>query len=337
MKYQIGDKILLLHSKEEGSVIDIINDKMVMVEVGGIEFPVYNDQIDFPYYSMFTQKKETDQKKIFLDQLPKEKNIKNNRATSGVFLNIFPVYKKDIFDDNIVEKLKIFLINNNEEGYKFHYKLFQNNQTIFDLNNTIKHFSDFYLNDIAFDTLTYSPNFVFEFSLDIPNKKKSAYFEKNVKLSGKQIFKKIKEIELQNQPSFLIELFNLYPDLIKEDQPEAFGFSTQKQRVYSITEVKKILPIPPSVVDLHAEKLVENPASFSSAELLHLQINEFEKQLELALLHRLSSIIFIHGIGAGKLKSALHQRLKKQASVKSFQNRYHSLYGYGATEVYLEQ
>ena len=35
MKYQVGDKILVLHSNEEGEIIDIINDKMVLVDVRG--------------------------------------------------------------------------------------------------------------------------------------------------------------------------------------------------------------------------------------------------------------------------------------------------------------
>jgi hypothetical protein len=337
MKYQIGDKILILHSKEEGTVIDLIDDKMVMVDVGGVQFPAYKDQIDFPYFTMFTQKKEIDLKKIFVDQLPKEKSVKKKNSASGVFLNIYPVYQKDVFDDNIVEKLKIFLINNNEEGYKFHYKLIQNNQTVFDLNNTLKDFSDFYLNDIAFDGLVYSPNFIFEFSLEVPNKKKAPYFERVIKLSGKQIFKKIKQIELLNEPSFVIELFYQYPAFVKEEKSGNVDLPSKGQSVYSITEVKKILPIPPSAVDLHAEKLVEDPASFTSAELLHLQINEFEKQLDLALLHHLPYMVFIHGIGAGKLKTELHHRLKKEARVKSFENKFHSLYGYGATEVHLEQ
>ncbi len=47
MKYQTGDKILVLHSKEEGTVVDIINDKMVMIDVDNVRFPVYMDQIDF--------------------------------------------------------------------------------------------------------------------------------------------------------------------------------------------------------------------------------------------------------------------------------------------------
>lgn len=57
MKYQIGDEILVLHSNEEGKVVDFINDKMVMIEVRGVKFPAYMDQIDFPYFKRFTQKK----------------------------------------------------------------------------------------------------------------------------------------------------------------------------------------------------------------------------------------------------------------------------------------
>ena len=57
MKYQLGDKVLVLHSNEEGEVVDIINDKMVLIDVDGVRFPVYMDQIDFPYFKRFSEKK----------------------------------------------------------------------------------------------------------------------------------------------------------------------------------------------------------------------------------------------------------------------------------------
>ena len=57
MKFQIGDKVLVLHSNEEGEVIDIINDKMVMVDLRGVKFPAYIDQMDFPYFKRFSEKK----------------------------------------------------------------------------------------------------------------------------------------------------------------------------------------------------------------------------------------------------------------------------------------
>jgi len=73
MKYQVGDKIVVLHSDEEGQVIDILNENMVMIEVRGVKFPAYMDQIDFPYFKMFTQKKIVPKKKIFIDDIKKEK------------------------------------------------------------------------------------------------------------------------------------------------------------------------------------------------------------------------------------------------------------------------
>ena len=57
MKFEIGDIVLILHSNEEAEVVDIINDKMVMVDAGGVQFPVYKDQIDFPYLKRFMEKK----------------------------------------------------------------------------------------------------------------------------------------------------------------------------------------------------------------------------------------------------------------------------------------
>ena len=63
MKYQIGDKIIVLHSNEEGEVIDIISDKMVMINVRGVKFPAYMDQIEFPYFKRFSEKKLFPQKK----------------------------------------------------------------------------------------------------------------------------------------------------------------------------------------------------------------------------------------------------------------------------------
>jgi len=45
MKYQVGDEILVLHSNEEGHIIEIMNEEMVMIEVRGVKFPAYMDQM----------------------------------------------------------------------------------------------------------------------------------------------------------------------------------------------------------------------------------------------------------------------------------------------------
>ena len=92
MKYQIGDKVLILHSNEEGEVVDLINDKMVMIEVDNVRFPVYMDQIDFPYFKRFTEKKPERKFKIFIDNVKKEKATSKYKVAEGVWLSFLPVF-----------------------------------------------------------------------------------------------------------------------------------------------------------------------------------------------------------------------------------------------------
>ncbi len=75
MKFQIGDKVVVTHSNEEGEVVDIINNKMVMVDVRGVKFPAYVDQLEFPYFKRFTEKKlfPPKKEKKFIDDIPREK------------------------------------------------------------------------------------------------------------------------------------------------------------------------------------------------------------------------------------------------------------------------
>ena len=92
MKFQIGDKVLVLHSEEEGEVTDIINSKMVMVDVRGVKFPAYTDQLDFPYFKRFTEKKLFADKKgkKYIDQLPAEKRKEYPKLQMVYGLPFFP-------------------------------------------------------------------------------------------------------------------------------------------------------------------------------------------------------------------------------------------------------
>ena len=334
MKYEIGDKIVVLHSDEEGTVIDIINDKMVMIEVRGVKFPAYMDQIDFPYFKMFTQKKLVEKKKIHVDDVKKEKPVTKKKKGDGVWLNFIPVYDKDVFEDDIVEKLKVYLVNHNEEEYKFSYQLLFSGESNFELSNTIRGLSDFYLHDINFEDLSDSPRFDFEFSLVTENKKKAPYYESSLKLKGKQLFKKIEDIKAKNEPSFSYELFTEYPERQEEEKVDLGRLGNAGFRIFDASKAREHIAPTRSVVDLHIEKLADNHEQLSSYEILSLQLNTFEKYYELAVLHHKPDLIIIHGVGEGKLRNEIHERLRHKKEVKSFVNQYHHLYGYGATEIF---
>ncbi len=334
MKYQQGDKIIVLLTSEPGTVVEIMNEKMVMIEVKGVRFPAYMDQIDFPYFKMFSEQRIVEKKKIFIDNVKPEKNAPKIKVDNGVFIAFMPIFDKDIFDDDVVEKLKVYLINQTETAFTFNYKLFFSGEVSFELKNEIGPLSDFYLHNVNFEDLSDNPRFDVEFSLVNPDKKKSPYFETSLKLKAKQLFKRIEEIQLKNEPTFSYSLFETYPDKVDEEKVDLSRLGNAGFRIYDVGKVKENLPPARSVVDLHIEKLTDSWKHLSNFEILTLQLKEFEKYYDLAVAHYQPSLTIIHGVGVGKLRDEIHESLRLKKDVKSFVNQYHVSYGYGATEIY---
>ena len=339
MKFQIGDKVIVLHSNEEGEVVDIINNKMVMVDVRGVKFPAYNDQLDFPYFKRFTEKKLFPEKKImkYIDEVPKEKKKPVAKKIDGIWLNFVPVITNDEFGDDIVEELKIHLINKTETGYKFTYSLnYSGQQTGFEFSNQVHSFEDFYIHDIPFENFNDGPTFSFEFSLLTPDKKKAEYFETSLKLKAKQIFTRIEELKKKGEATFSYKLLDKYPDKTEAPSVDLPSLSGAGYRVYEASQARQHLEPAKYEVDLHIEKLTDNWKSMGNFEKLTLQIKTLEKYLDLAVAHHQNSMIAIHGMGTGKLRDEIHEVLRLRRDVKSFVNQYHPAYGYGATEIYFQ-
>ena len=339
MKYEVGDEIIVLHSNEEGRVVEIMNEKMVMINVRGVKFPAYMDQIDFPYFYRFSKKTLVEEKKpkVFLDNIPTEKPQPNKiKVEDGVWLVIIPKFALDDFNDEVVENLKIYLVNKTERQYSFVYKQYFLNENNFEIKNTIGGFQDFYLHDIDFERVNDSASFSIDFALNKPEKNKADHFETSLKLKPKQVFQKIEELKEKNLPTITYKLFDVYPDKVHEDKFELTGLAAKGFKVYEASQTRQHLEPAKSVVDLHIEELTEDWAKLSNGEILDIQLREFEKWYDLSVAHRQHSLIIIHGIGTGKLKDEIHELLKVKRDVKSFINKYHPRYGYGATEIFFK-
>lgn len=337
MKFQIGDKVLVLHSNEEGEVVDIINNKMVMIEVRGVKFPAYIDQLDFPYFKRFTEKKlfPKEDKKKYIDNIKKEKEAPKKKA-DGVWLSFLPQFSSDEFGDDVVDFLKVHILNHTERAYQFIYRLQFFGETSFELNNSVLPFTDFYVHDVPFADMNDSPAFNIEFSLPQPDKTKADFFETSIKLKAKQLFDKIEEIKKKNEPTFSYRLFEGYPHKQEDIKPDLSPLIAQGIKVYNAKEARKHLPPARSVVDLHIEKLTSDWKQLSNGEILDMQLKEFDKWYDLALAHHQPTLIVIHGVGTGRLRDEIHDILRLKRDVKSFVNQYHPSYGYGATEIYFQ-
>ncbi len=89
-------------------------------------------------------------------------------------------------------------------------------------------------------------------------------------------------------------------------------------------------------INLHIEELVDDLRGMTNGDMLNLQIKSFQKELDKAISENLKKIIFIHGIGNGRLKSEIRHILKSYPELL-VQDASYKKYGYGATEVIIKK
>ena len=341
MKFEVGDKVVVRLTNEDAEVVEVINERMVMVDVRGVKFPAYTDQLDYPYFKQFSKKKLVPEKKpvpkTYIDQVPTEK-IKQlpKRDPNGVWITFIPVFEQDDFGDEVVSLLKVHLHNQNDEGYTFTYKLNYFGEPDFELKNQVLSHQDFYLHDIPFANLNDSPSYHFEFQLLTPVKNKAPFYEASLKLKPKQLFQRIQQLQEKGEPTFSYQLFKTYPDKVEEEKMELGKLAAAGYKIYEAAKARQHLPPARTVVDLHIEKLTDNWKNMSNAEILQFQVDEFEKYYELALAHYQPMLTVIHGLGSGRLRDEIHSMLRLRKPVKYFVNQYHPNYGYGATEIHFQ-
>lgn len=99
-------------------------------------------------------------------------------------------------------------------------------------------------------------------------------------------------------------------------------------------EKKEVKPLIEEV-DLHIEELVDNAKQLKPGEILNIQMARFKVSLEGAIIAKTRKIVFIHGVGNGKLKHELRKELDKNYSKLRYQDASFREYGYGATMVFI--
>lgn len=106
------------------------------------------------------------------------------------------------------------------------------------------------------------------------------------------------------------------------------------------TNSKKVKPkerkLPPMEVDLHIHQLTSSTRGMDNYDMLTLQLDTAKRQLEFAISKRIQRIVFIHGVGDGRLRADLEFLLNRYDNLEFYDADYQK-YGVGATEVYIFQ
>ncbi len=119
-------------------------------------------------------------------------------------------------------------------------------------------------------------------------------------------------------------------EIVAEKEPQKSVRPTDETDGYTLIEGR----MPYMEVDLHIHMVVESTRNLSNHDMVVVQLNHFEKTLREARRRRLTKVVYIHGIGKGRLRNELRKRLKSLSNC-DFEDADYSRYGLGATQVKL--
>ncbi len=347
MTLKIGDRVRFLNDVGGGTITAFLDNKMVEVLTDdGFDLPIlatelipeaksgYGVDEDGSSNSSAPVTSPEPQAMVTL----KVEDFRHKPCTGECFLAIVPDNEKLLH----VSDFKLYLIN--DSTYSINYQVSQTEGGVYELLKTgllspnakitLKKFGQtslsklkaFRLQGLLFKEGLYDP----QPALDITNSidgisfyKASAFSENEYFNSKALVFKK----EELNMEEAIKNLSN--NELIKVKQSKE-NSNTQAQKPKK--EIKNDL----EEIDLHIEEIVENHTGLSNGEIVNIQLARFETALETALKAQTKRIVFIHGVGNGKLKLELRKKLDRKYPKLKYQDASFKEYGYGATMVNLK-
>ena len=313
MKYQLGDFVRFVDEKMEGFVTRIIDDEMIGVTgEDDFEIPVPANKVT----------------SVHGYQAPGSKNeaIVEKQVTTAEFLTK-GIYLGVVADAKANSVVHFNLINTT--SYQLPITLITEKQQVKgEYAGIVAPKSSVKIYSAQLADLQLWPKFSFNLlyyttqNIQIPTP-----LVVTKKFTAKDFSETKKQLPLLNEAGWLIQLDE--PDLVIDAQ-------LLKESFYKSAEEKIVIDKPIQEVDLHIEKLRDDHDFLSSDEIFKIQIAQFNKALDAAIVHQLPDITFIHGTGNGTLKHELYKLLGKHPKVQTFMDARKEKFGYGATKVILK-
>jgi hypothetical protein len=313
MKYQLGDFVRFVDEKMEGFVTRIIDDEMIGVTgEDDFEIPVPANKVTSVHgYKAPGSKNEA----VIEQQVPAAEFL-----TKGIYLGVVADAKANsVVHFNLINTTSFQLLGTlitEKTQVKGEYA------GIIAPKSTVKIYSAQLADLQLWPKFSFSLLYYTTQNIQVPTP-----LTVTKKFTAKDFSGTKKQLPLLNEAGWLIQL----------DEPE-FTIDAQqlKESFFKSPEEKIVIDKPTQEVDLHIEKLRDDHDFLSSDEIFRIQIAQFNKALDAAIVHQLPDITFIHGTGNGSLKHELHKLLGKHPKVQTFMDARKEKFGYGATKVILK-
>ncbi len=163
------------------------------------------------------------------------------------------------------------------------------------------------------------------------NVKPTRFFKQNT-FGGNDFF---------HENAFIYELtaaegINLADHISDEDIAKAKREKERKESKKQFKRSKREKANEIEEIDLHIQELVDDHSNLSNSEMLDIQMSRFTTSLDGGIISGAQKMVFIHGVGNGRLKHEILKTLDRKYPKIRYQDASFKEYGYGATMVILK-
>ncbi len=314
MNYKLGEFVRFVNERREGFITRIIDESTIAVtDDDGFEIPVLASQVTRVHgKSDFTA-----------IQVNEESTLKqpDQFISNGIFIGITD-------DKRLGSVVHFNLINASSYQILFTFNTEKNQEFNGECSGQLNPGTMVQLYSASLNELDLWPKFHLQVLLYASGKheiKKPILFSD--KFKAKDFSRTKKHDAILGKEAWMIQIDSEVPLIDPQKLKESF-FRPSSEKIE--------IPDPGKEVDLHIEKIRDDHQCLKNSEILDIQLNQFKKNLDAAIVHKLQSIIFIHGSGNGILRNELHKIISKHPQVKTFMDARKEKFGYGATEIVLK-
>lgn len=352
MKFRIGEKVKFLNDTSKGIVTGFMNEKIVLVKIEeGFEVPVLKDEIiptgdSIEYsesFSMQEDEKNIDQENEENLTINEPSNSETPNEQRNQIINIAYIHATHTENDS--PGFEMYLVN--DGPYDIYYNLGKQkagNVNVIsgekleadtkiliregDINELDALGKKFRFHCIFFKDGIYRFIAPFNTIIDISyvDLLQRKYYKENDYFDEEAVIIPVYSDKIEDNISDKKEMEEMY--LSKEIKNKDIPVIRKPKPEKRNTDISEI--------DLHITEILDDHRGMSNGEILKIQLDRFTTALEGAIKTDQKKIVFIHGLGNGKLKFEVRKLLDTKFSHLKYQDASFKEYGYGATLVYLK-
>jgi hypothetical protein len=319
----VGDKVRLLHGKEEGVITKLSSGGQVEIEIeDGFRIPALKSEVVLIHEAEgeYFDTKQNKSGKGY-SSVPAE-NILTDTG-DGIYMAYVP-YNDQVHD--------VVLINHSTKDCLYSIDELKGDNAKSLGAGVVKAKSFTKIGEKLLEDFEQWPPF--SATMLLLNKrleKKQPVQVRNIKFKASSFFKSKGIAPLIGKSAYFFKL----NDSVKNLDVASLNKELNPVRNdnYPAAKVKR----PPASIDLHIEKLTREYDLMSNGEMLQLQLSVFESNLNDAIASGMDEIVFIHGIGNGVLRKEIHKYLSQLKGIKYFKDSQKTNFGYGATTVKINE